>query len=229
MGKRLPSQRRGKGSVYRAPSHRYKSSAKYPNFEHLSGRVVDLVHDPGHSAVLAKVLWDSGVESYILSPEGQRVGDRIGSDGKVGDVMELASIPEGRPIFNLELRRGDGGSLARGAGTSITIVSRDRDWAMIKLPSGGLKRIRADSRATIGVASGGGRKEKPFLKAGKKSNALRSKARRFPVVSGVAKNPVDHPHGGGAHQHVGGPGSVARGAPSGQKVGSIAPRRTGKR
>ncbi len=229
MGKRLISQRRGKGSVYKAPSHRYKSNAKYPNSKSLSGKVLDLVHDPGHTAVLALISWKDGGESFVLSPEGLKVGDEIGRDGKIGDVMELASIQKGAPIFNIELRRGDGGSLARGAGTYATVVSHDGDWAMVKLPSGKFKKLKADSRATIGVASGGGRKEKPLLKAGKKKNVLRSKAKKFPIVSGVAKNPVDHPHGGGAHQHVGGRGSVARGAPPGQKVGTIAPKRTGKR
>jgi len=229
MGKRLISQRRGKGSIHKAPSHRYKSDAKYPRSSPLSGKVMDLVHDPGHTAVLALVSWDGGVKSHILASEGLRVGDKIENSGKPGDVMELGSIPDGSPIFNIELRRGDGGTLARGAGANATMVSHDRDWAMVRLPSGKLKRLKVDSRATVGIASGGGRGTKPFLKAGKKKICVRSKARKFQRVSGVAKNPVDHPHGGGAHQHVGGAGSIARGAPPGQKAGTIAPKRTGKR
>jgi large subunit ribosomal protein L2 len=99
----------------------------------------------------------------------------------------------------------------------------------IRLPSGQFKTLDSSCRATIGLPAGGGRREKPFMKAGNKHYAFRKKGKQYPVVRGVAMSAVDHPHGGGNHKHVGGPNSVPRGAPPGRKVGHIAPKRTGRR
>ena len=95
------------------------------------------------------------------------------------------------------------------------------------MPSGELKYLNPNCRASIGVVAGGGRKDKPFLKAGKKWHAYKAKGKKFMTVRGVAMNAVDHPHGGGNRQHPGRPTTVSRHAPAGRKVGSIAAKRTG--
>merc|ERR1712008_572291 len=98
----------------------------------------------------------------------------------------------------------------------------------IKLPSGLRKTIAGQSRAMVGIVAGGGRNEKPILRAGKKFWMFKPKRKMFPLVRGVSMNPVDHPHGGGNHQHVGKPTTISRSAPAGRKVGLIAARRTGR-
>lgn len=120
--------------------------------------------------------------------------------------------------------------MARTSGVSATIVGHSEDGSrtIIKLPSGMRKAISGDCRAMIGIIAGGGRTEKPLLKAGRAH--WKNKIRRsvWPRVRGVAMNPVEHPHGGGNHQHIGKPSTISRYAPSGQKIGLIAARRTGR-
>jgi large subunit ribosomal protein L2 len=117
----------------------------------------------------------------------------------------------------------------RSGGNAAEVVSHDEKRTVIRLPSGKLRNFNPDCRATVGLLAGGGREDKPFLKAGKKFHLMKTKAVRWPRVRGVAMNPVDHPHGGGAHNYTPGRTSVARGTPPGRKVGKIAPSRTGKR
>ena len=143
--------------------------------------------------------------------------------------MPVGKIPEGVPVYNIELSPGDGGKLVRAGGSNATIVSHDSEKTVIQLPSGQFKTLDSSCRATIGILAGGGRKDKPFLKAGKKYFAYKKRGKQYPVVRGVAMNPVAHPHGGGGHQHVGKPYTVKRGASPGRKVGSIAARRTGRK
>merc|ERR1719217_1509274 len=100
---------------------------------------------------------------------------------------------------------------------------------MVKLPSGARKKLSSGSRAIVGIVSGGGRIDKPLLKAGTAHHKYRVKRNCWPRVRGVAMNPVEHPHGGGNHQHVGHPTTSARNAPAGKKVGLIAARRTGQK
>merc|ERR1711939_345826 len=122
------------------------------------------------------------------------------------------------------------GQFARASGAFCTIIGQTEDGAKtrIKLPSGMRKTVAGASRAMIGVVAGGGRNEKPILRAGKKFWMFKAKRKMFPKVRGVCMNPVDHPHGGGNHQHIGKPTTIARGAPAGRKVGLIAARRTGR-
>ena len=172
------------------------------------------------------------LQILFLAPEGIKVGDKIKftderSEISVGNVLPLGAIPEGAPVYNIELSPGDGGKLVRAGGSTAVIVAHEKTKTVLQLPSGQFKTIESKCRATIGVAAGGGRKDKPFLKAGKKYHAYRTRGRVYPVVRGVAMNPVDHPHGGGSHQHVGKPSSIRRGASPGTKVGNVAPKRTG--
>lgn len=229
MGKRITAQRRGKGRKYSAPSHRYKGEAKHlPDGK---GTVIDIEHDPLHTAPLARVKHESGKNIWTLANEGLRVGATLesgtGAAVAIGNTLPIGNIPEGTTIFNVEKNPGDGGKFARSGGNNAMVVSHGLK-TMIRLPSGKFKPLHKTCRATIGVLAGGGRGDKPFTKAGNKWHSVKSKATNYPKVSGVAKNPVDHPHGGGAHQHVGKSSTVSRHAPPGRKVGSIAARRTGR-
>jgi len=119
--------------------------------------------------------------------------------------------------------------LARSSGTSAIIMGRSDDGnsVRVKLPSGDRKALPSEWRAMIGVISGGGRADKPVMKAGNNFHKFRVKRKKYPYVRGVAVNPVDHKFGGGNHQHLGAPATVSRRATPGQKVGKVAARRTG--
>lgn len=232
MGKRLITQRRGKGSVHMTPSHRHHGPAKHPLARTPTTAVItDLTHDPGHSAPTATIELSNGEEHHVLATEGTRVGQKIqilGTDVQPGNILALKKVPEGTPVYNIEGRPGDGGKFVRAAGTTALLVGRTEKEVTVRLPSGQFKTFHPDCRAVIGVAAGGGRGDKPFAKAGKVHHAVRSKGKLFPRVRGVAKNPVDHPHGGGnAHRKEGKPTTVARGTPPGRNIGHIAARRTG--
>jgi len=228
MGKRLIVQRRGKGSIYRAPSHRYLADVRYPAIES-EGVVRKILNDPARTAPLMIVEFDEGTFPMV-APEGISVGDGIGI-GKMsaGSVVKLRDVPEGSAVFNIEINPLDGGKLIRSAGTYALVASKDDKHAVLKLPSGKFKTFSLDCRATLGIAAGGGRRDKPIMKAGKKWKVIKNKPTLYPIVRGVAKNPVDHPHGGGGHQHVGKSKTPGHNAPPGRKVGSIAAKRTGRR
>jgi len=138
-------------------------------------------------------------------------------------------LPPGTIVCNVEEKPGDKGALARASGTSAVIIGYNVEDKIvsIKLPSGAKKTVPASARASIGIVAGGGRMEKPLLKAGRAYHKYKAKRNCWPRVRGVAMNPVDHPHGGGNHQHIGHASTVSRFAPPGQKVGLIAARRTG--
>ncbi|HIJ00910.1 MAG: large subunit ribosomal protein [Candidatus Methanomethylophilaceae archaeon] len=231
MGKRLITQRRGRGgSQYRSPSHRHVSEVRYPRFEGGVGKVVDLVHAPGRTSPLALVDFD-GDKVYTIAAEGMKVGQTVQISEAVqvrpGNIMYLANIPDGTPVYNIEGIPGDGGKYIRTAGTSGTVVSRS-EKVSVMMPSGELKQFDPRCRGTVGVVAGGGRTEKPLGKSGKKYHTLRSRSKAYFKVSGVAMNPVDHPHGGGSHQHVGRPSTVSRNAPPGRKVGRLSPKKRSK-
>ena len=148
----------------------------------------------------------------------------------VGNVLPVKQMPEGTIVSNVEAKYGDRGSFARASGASAIIVghSEETNRTRVRLPSGVRKTIQGDCRAMVGVIAGGQRTDKPLLKAGASYWKNKAKRNRWPRVRGVAMNPVDHPHGGGNQQHIGHPSTLARDTPSGQKVGLIAARRTGK-
>ncbi len=231
MGKRLIIQSRGHGSsTYRSPSHRHKGEIKLPMRDG-TGRVEDIIHDPGHYAPVAIVKMQ-GYTFNMLAPAGMYVGQEIhvGSMAPIerGSIMPLGDIPEGTSIYNIEITPGDGGKLVRTPGTSGLVISHG-DKTVVQLPSKEFKAFDNNCRAILGIVSGGGRTDIPFAKAGKKVHAYQSRARRSFKVSGVNMNPVDHPHGGGSHRHVGGPSSMARGTHPGRKVGRLAPKKRNKK
>ena len=233
MGKRILCQRRGRGtSKFKIPSHRYLGEIKYPYDKEFEGVVEEIVRDAIHSAPIAVVRSEEGRSVMFLAAEGIKVGDKIkitDSEVAIGNVLPLGKIPEGYPVYNIEMEPGDGGKLVRAAGSYATIVSHTNDKTVIQLPSGTFKTLSSQCRATIGIPAGGGRGEKPFVKAGKKYHFARARGKVYPLVRGVAMNPVSHPHGGGSHQHVGRPTTVSKNAPPGRKVGCIGARRTGRR
>ncbi|MCD6275986.1 MAG: 50S ribosomal protein L2 [Thermoplasmata archaeon] len=229
MGKRIIPQRRGHGSsVYRAPSHRYAGRPVNPKIREGRGYVVEIFHDPGHTAPLARVKFESGEEYLMIAHLGMYEGQEIqvGENAEIrpGNVLPLGSIPEGVPIYNIEARPGDGGKYIRSGGNYAQVVTHGVKTT-VQMPSGEFKPFDPKCRATIGIIAGGGRKEKPMLKAGKIYHAWRSKARKHVRVRGVAMNAVNHPHGGGNHQHVGRPSTVSRHAPPGRKVGRLSPKK----
>jgi Ribosomal protein L2 len=236
MGRRIQGQRRGRGSsTFRAPSHRYKAELSHKETEDtdtIAGEIVDIEHDPARSAPLADVEFEDGDRRLILAPEGVRVGEEIqlgvSAEIKPGNTLPLAEIPEGVPICNVESQTGDGGKFARASGVSARLISHDSTVTVVELPSGAIKQLSPQCRATIGVVAGGGRTEKPFVKAGNKHHKMRSRGSKYPTVRGVAMNAVDHPFGGGGRQHPGKPKSISRDAPPGRKVGDIASKRTGR-
>ena len=239
MGKNLVQQRRGRGiSIrYNAPSHRYFGTIKYRGYDEkektdvVNGKIVNIVNSVGHSAPLMEVRYETGEKSLQAAPGhiylNQDVVAGVKADIKDGNVVPLKMVPDGTSIYCLEIIPGDGGKLVRSAGAFAKVVSKANNIVLVKLPSGKIKEFIPDCRVTIGEIAGAGRKEKPFVKAGKKYHAMKAKNRLYPVVCGVAMNPVDHPFGCGRGRHKGRKTIPRRGAPPGAKVGLIAARRTG--
>lgn len=147
----------------------------------------------------------------------------------VGNVLPINRIPEGTVVCNVEEKVGDRGTFSRASGCYATIIghSEDGEKTRVRLPSGARKTIPGSCRATVGIVAGGGRTDKPILKAGNQFHKYARKRKSWPRVRGVAMNPVDHPHGGGNHQHIGHPATISKWASAGQKVGLRAARRTG--
>lgn len=238
MGKRILVQRKGRGgSNFKSPkwikvgAAKYNTPQKVEYESKITGFVKELLHDPGRGAPLALLKFEDGGEELIVAPEGIYIGKEIekGASATIdtGNILPIGNIPEGTTICNVELRPGDGGKLARRSGTYATVVAHSLEQTTIKLPSGKLKTLSSKCRATIGVIAAGGRVEKPFVKAGNKYHLIKRKAVKWPIVRGKAMVAASHPHGGGSHPK----GSMpkARTAPPGQKVGIIAPRRTGRK
>jgi len=240
MGKRIITQRRGRGSPrYRSPSHRFKGDIKYPPYTEefkrgIKGQIVELINDPGRSAPIAKILLENFEEIQNIAPEGVKEGDwiSIGDTSKMetGDILSIGKMSEGTMIYNIEINPGDGGKLVRASGSSAYIVSHDKSSGVtyIRLPSKKTVAINSNSRASIGRVAGGGRKDKAMVHAGQRYHAKKAINKIYPRVKGVSMNAVDHPHGG-AHSNVGKPTTVSRNTPPGRKVGHIAAKRSGRK
>ncbi|MEN2999582.1 MAG: 50S ribosomal protein L2 [Acidilobaceae archaeon] len=236
MGKSLIQQRAGRGNInFRSPGHVHPGPARYPPLsqETKKGEVKELLHDPGRYVPLARVRLEDGTEFLTVAAEGVRVGQsvEVGPQAKaeVGNIAPLGSIPEGSMIFNLELRPGDGGRIARQAGSYAMLIGKSGEKVMVQLPSGEQKELSANCRATIGVPAGAGRIEKPLVKAGNAYHKWKVKARKWPRSRGVAMIVASHPFGGGRHKRKSKPSTVSRHAPPGRKVGHISARRTGRK
>ena len=236
MGKRIIPQRRGRGSPrYLAISRRNVGRVTHPKItqETTKGQIKDLLNCPGHYSPIAQVVYENGEHALMMAPQGIKVGDEVtsGLSGDIvsGNVMELRNIPEGTPIYNIESMPGDGGKFCRTSGCFGRIVSKTGDSITIVLPSKKEKKFSPGCRANIGIIAGSGRKEKPFLKAGKMYFARRARNKLYPIVSATSMNAVDHPFGGSSSCRHKCPKQSSRNDPPGRKVGSLAPRRTGRK
>jgi large subunit ribosomal protein L8e len=245
MGRVIRAQRKGRGSVFRAHTQGRKGAAKLRSLDfaerngYTKGIIREIVHDPGRGAPLARVVFRSPYryrkrEELFVAAEGMYTGQFVYCGKKaqltIGNVLPVEVLPEGTIICNVEGRVGDRGKFAKASGNYATVISHnvDEGKTRVKLPSGAKKTVPSSARAMIGIIAGGGRTDKPLLKAGRAYWKYKTKKNIFPIVRGVAMNPVEHPHGGGNHQHIGHPSTVRRDAPPGQKVGLIAARRTGR-
>jgi large subunit ribosomal protein L8e len=246
MGVGIRAQRRGAGSIFKSHSKHRKGAVSLRTLDYaertgyIKGVVKDIIHDPGRGAPLAVVQFRSAY-SYKLdkelfaAAEGMYTGQFIYCGKKaqlaVGNVLPVSEMPEGTVICNLEHVAGNGGKIARASGDYCTIMTQDPDAGKtrIKLPSGARKTVSNKCRAMVGIIAGGGRIDKPMLKAGTAFHKYKNgKRNEWPVVRGVCMNPVEHPFGGGNHQHIGKPATVRRDKAHGRKVGLIAARRTGR-
>ena len=236
MGKRPLVRRRGRGGhQFRAATTGKIAQAKYPDFplsEQHEGTIIDLLHERGRDAPLAKVRFEDGSISFIPAVLGTKVGTKahfgLKSEIESGNVISIQNIPDGTLVCNVEKHFGDGGTLVKSAGGNATVFSHVEDGVILKLPSGKFSTLYKKNRAMIGILAGGGVGDRPLMSAGGKWRRFRSKGRKYPIVRGVAQAAYVHPHGGGRHQHVGQSSTVSRNAPPGAKVGSIAARKTGR-
>jgi large subunit ribosomal protein L2 len=162
-----------------------------------------LEYDPNRTAFIALIRYPDGEQSYIIAPQRLRPGDSVVSgervDVKPGNAMPLRNIPPGTIVHNVEMKPGKGGQIARSAGTYVQVVGRDRGMVIVRLNSGEQRYIRSDCMATVGAVSNPDNQNQNFGKAGR----TRWMGKR-PLTRGVAKNPVDHPHGGGEGRTSGG-------------------------
>jgi large subunit ribosomal protein L2 len=169
----------------------------------VNATVERLEYDPNRSAFIALVKYPDGNQTYIIAPQRLAVGDVVTAGKKVdvkpGNAMEIGSMPVGTIVHNIELKPGKGGQLARAAGTFVQVVGRDRGMVIIRLNSGEQRYVRSDCMATVGAVSNPDNSNTNLGKAGRN----RWLGHR-PLTRGVAKNPVDHPHGGGEGRTSGG-------------------------
>jgi len=159
-------------------------------------KVDAIEYDPNRSANIALIVYADGEKRYILAPNKIKVGDKVMSgknaDIKPGNAMELGRIPLGTTIHNIELKPGKGGQMVRSAGNSAQLMAKEGKYALVRLPSGEVRRVRIECRATIGQVGNLDHENLNVGKAGKKRHmGMR------PTVRGSVMNPNDHPHGGG--------------------------------
>jgi large subunit ribosomal protein L2 len=159
-------------------------------------RVAHIEYDPNRSAYIALLHYADGEKRYILAPNRLRVGASVESgptaDIRVGNALPLANMPPGTVVHNVELTPGRGGQLARSAGTGIQLLAKEGDYVTLRLPSGEMRMVRAECRATVGTI---GNSDHQNVKVGKAGRKRHMGVR--PQTRGTAMNPVDHPHGGG--------------------------------
>jgi large subunit ribosomal protein L2 len=183
------------------------------NKDGITATVKSIEYDPNRSAFIAKVIYQDGEKRYIIAPQGLKVGQVIESGAsiapEIGNTLPLSAIPLGTIVHNVELRPGQGAVLARSAGSSVQVASRDGRYAVIKMPSGETRMVLVTCRATIGSVSNS---DHGLIKSGK---AGRSRwLGRRPRNRGVSMNPVDHPMGGGEGRASGGHPRSRHGIPA---------------
>jgi large subunit ribosomal protein L2 len=213
---RITSRHMGGGS-----KHKFRIIDFFRKKKDMTAVVDRIEYDPNRTAYIALITYEDKEKAYIISPQGLNIGDKIqagkNAEIKIGNSLELKDIPPGTSIHNVELIPGNGGKLARSAGSSITLSGYDGDYAILKLSSGETRKVNSSCIGTIGVVSNPDQKNIKIGKAGR--NRWRGKR---PQTRGVAMNPVDHPHGGGEGKTSGGRSPVS---PWGQSAKGLKTRR----
>jgi large subunit ribosomal protein L2 len=193
---RVTARHRGGGA-----KRRYREIDFKRRKDGVPAKVASIEYDPNRTCYIALLHYVDGAKSYILAPQGIRVGSMIesgeGADIQPGNALPLRSIPTGTVVHNVELVPGQGGKLGRSAGSAIQVVAKEGDLVTLRLPSSEMRTVRADCRASIGTLSNSEHQNVKIGKAGRN----RHKGKR-PQTRGVAMNPVDHPHGGGEAHHT---------------------------
>jgi large subunit ribosomal protein L2 len=160
------------------------------------GKVEAIEYDPNRNADLALVLYEDGERRYIISPEGLKLGDKIIASEvapvEIGNALPLKAIPVGTPVHNIEIYKGKGGQMVKGAGSTAVVFGKEDAWVLVKLPSGEIRRFDPECIAEIGQVGNVNAKHEKMRKAGR----VRHMGIR-PSVRGTAMNPHSHPHGGG--------------------------------
>ena len=166
------------------------------NKDGIPGKVTTIEYDPNRSANIALIVYADGEKRYIIAPNKLMVGDAVVSgadaDIKVGNALPVKNIPVGTVIHNIEMKPGKGGQMVRSAGNGAQLMAKEGDYASVRLPSGEVRRIRIECRATIGEV---GNLDHENIKIGKAGRKRHMGIR--PTVRGSVMNPNDHPHGGG--------------------------------
>jgi len=192
---------------------RYRHIDFLRNKDEIPAIVQTIEYDPNRTARIALVVYEDGEKRYIIAPNGLKVGQTIqsgkGIAPEIGNALPLSDIPLGTVVHNIELTPGKGGSLARSAGSYAQLTSRDKKYAIMKLPSGESRMVLTTCRATIGTVSN----PDHGLESSGKAGRSRWLGRR-PRVRGVAMNPVDHPMGGGEGKASGGLPRSRKGIPA---------------
>lgn len=232
MGKNLIQQRRGKGTT-RFRTRSFASAGEASIKQKNNYTVLDLIHSTGHSAPLARVKYDDDSYGLIIAAEGIFVGQDyvMTADAPIahGNILPLKAIPEGTPIFSIEQKPGDGGKFVKSSGGSAKLITRADSGVTVRLPSKKNKVFHPECRAIVGTVAGGGRVEKPLLKAGKKHHIMKARNKYYPIVSGSAMNAVAHPFGNKRSSRKSKSTPTSKNAPPGRKVGAIGARRTGRK
>jgi large subunit ribosomal protein L2 len=206
---RVTARHRGGGA-----KRRYRAIDFKRTKDGVPAKVATIEYDPNRTTYIALLHYADGAKSYILAPQGVRVGATVESgpsaDIQPGNALPLRAIPTGTVVHNVELIPGQGGKLGRSAGSAIQVVAKEGSMVTLRLPSSEMRMVRADCRATVGTLSNSEHQNVKIGKAGRS----RHKGKR-PQSRGVAMNPVDHPHGGGeAHKTPGGHPKTPWGRPT---------------
>lgn len=185
------------------------------NKDGVNATVLAIEYDPNRSARIALLEYEDKERRYILAPNGLKVGDKVetgeNADIKVGNALPLKNIPVGTEVHNIEMRAGKGGQIARSAGTFAILLAKEGNYATLKMPSGELRKVRIECKATIGVVGNADHENISLGKAGR-SRWLGIR----PITRGMARNPVDHPMGGGEGRSKSGGGRKHPKSPWGQ-------------
>ena len=238
-GNTILQQRLGKGkNIYKVPDFysigefSFRPLDEKEMKDKVKGVVVDIIKDKIHYSPIAKIKFETGEEILVPAVEGLYVGKEIyaGVNAPVenGNILPLKVIPDGSNVCMVEISPGDGGKIARTSGTSCILVQKTDKYAILKLPSGKTKMVNLYSRAILGTVAGGGRTDKPFVKAGNKYYFKKAHHRNWPISKPTARNAADHPLGGKHKRNKGGMTPLPKhGYPI--KYGKYGSRRTGRK